>query len=362
MAVQGLSRATFVGVVAHNALGGRIASSSSRLPTALAYAARTYATANTAMLTPGTPAPQSKKAPKTVKKIKQAVSKSAAPTAADSSKIFQELSDVDRLKEMEKMMAMSELMPTVDPWGQVIQETLDVMIPYDLSKSKSVDKMNHNFTNWLKNHTALRTLIQMNAVPDKHFPKLGERWWDSPKEKLRRARAAFSTRSLDENALLASFRSEMLEQYITLNQAVVNRNEKQVLKLTTFQYQNDMLARMKSTNKIARRMVWNLHKTLSPVEVVSLRTTEGYMAQEPPRFGNRLMIHALVKFDTEQSLELYNDRGVALHPAAEDPDFSPAEKWRIPAQRKRVTEYLVLERRGWIISPWQFREQMWQSS
>ncbi|KAF9051408.1 hypothetical protein BJ165DRAFT_883143 [Panaeolus papilionaceus] len=295
--------------------------------------------------------------------MKQAAPKPAAPAAADSSQIFQELSDVDRLKEMEKMLAMSELMPTVDPWGQVIQETLDVMVPYDLSreslKTRPLDKLNHNFTNWLKNHTALQTLIRMGSVHNRAPPRVGDLWFSTPGARFQRMKMAFGTRSVDENALMAPLRAEALEQYITLNNAVANRDEKEILKLTTFQYQNDLLARLKSTNKIAKRIIWNMHKTLSPVEVVSLRTTEGYMAEEPPRYGNRLMVHALVKFDTEQSLELYNDRGMPLHPRGEDPDFSPAEKWRVPAQRKRVTEYLVLERRRWIRGPWQFREQVW---
>lgn len=36
------------------------------------------------------------------------------------------------------------------------------------------------------------------------------------------------------------------------------------------------------------------------------------------------------------------------------------EPWRVPAERRRVTEYLVLEKKGWsATTPWQFREQMW---
>jgi len=35
------------------------------------------------------------------------------------------------------------------------------------------------------------------------------------------------------------------------------------------------------------------------------------------------------------------------------------ESWRVPAARKRVTEYLILEKRMWIPGVWQFREQTW---
>lgn len=57
--------------------------------------------------------------------------------------------------------------------------------------------------------------------------------------------------------------------------------------------------------------------------------------------------------------------GAPLHtPATSSADAGvtpqdPNEPWRVPAQRRRVTEYLVLEKKGWAVYPWQFREQMW---
>ena len=69
---------------------------------------------------------------------------------------------------------------------------------------------------------------------------------------------------------------------------------------------------------------------------------------------------------------MYTVRGAPLHTPATPPSASstssadagaapqdPNEPWRVPAQRRRVTEYLVLEKKGWAVSPWQFREQMW---
>jgi len=32
----------------------------------------------------------------------------------------------------------------------------------------------------------------------------------------------------------------------------------------------------------------------------------------------------------------------------------------VAAERKRVTEYLVLEKRMWYDGPWTFREQLWE--
>ena len=36
------------------------------------------------------------------------------------------------------------------------------------------------------------------------------------------------------------------------------------------------------------------------MQVLSIRAMEGYLADAEPRFGNRLMVHGLVKFDMEQ--------------------------------------------------------------
>ena len=47
-------------------------------------------------------------------------------------------------------------------------------------------------------------------------------------------------------------------------------------------------------------MRWTLHRDVSPVKIVSLRTTQGYMAPDEPKAGHRLLVHALVRFDTEQ--------------------------------------------------------------
>jgi protein MBA1 len=62
---------------------------------------------------------------------------------------------------------------------------------------------------------------------------------------------------------------------------------------------------------------------------------------------------------------MYDAKGNALHKPANglppqwDIDANKPEPWRVPAERRRVTEYLVLEKRMWTQNPWQFREQMW---
>ena len=67
-----------------------------------------------------------------------------------------------------------------------------------------------------------------------------------------------------------------------------------------------------------------------------------------------------------QSLEIYDRKGRPLHTPAE-PEKTPIridtrkkpEDWRVPAAKRRVREYLVLEKRMWVQGPWVIREQMW---
>ena len=43
-----------------------------------------------------------------------------------------------------------------------------------------------------------------------------------------------------------------------------------------------------------------MHREYEPTRILSLRVIQGHLGDEEPRFGNRLMVHALLKFDTEQ--------------------------------------------------------------
>ncbi len=66
-----------------------------------------------------------------------------------------------------------------------------------------------------------------------------------------------------------------------------------------------------------------------------------------------------MRLDSLQSLEIYDKRGKAVHKSA---DGGPAVGLGIvPAEKRRVTEYLVLERRMWYDGPWLVREQMYES-
>jgi len=200
----------------------------------------------------------------------------------------------------------------------------------------------------------------MNALPGSK-PHSKQTW----RQRLWHSFQVFKTQSVEPGTLIAPLRQIALKSYEDLNVAVANRREKDIKKFTTFNYQDHALDLAKSfgSKNPHGRNIWQLHRTLTPTQVLSIRTTEGYLNSSAPRFGNRLMVHALIKFDTEQSLEMYDARGNALHTPVELPYMVDSDKsmesWRVPASRKRVTEYLVLERRMWIPGSWQFREQLW---
>jgi len=81
-----------------------------------------------------------------------------------------------------------------------------------------------------------------------------------------------------------------------------SRDDKEILKWTTYAYHKQSLELAKTLKSKYRdaKAIWELRREVNPTQVLSLRITEGYLAPENPRFGNRLLIHALVKFDTEQ--------------------------------------------------------------
>jgi len=271
------------------------------------------------------------------------------------------MTEEEQTKELDRMLVMAQFMPTMDPWGREVLDTLDVMIPHNVNyKSytrETYEQIKSNLTNTFKNAAALSTLASANSIPG-----ITTLYRKSLLQKIRELRQIFGTQSVEPDALVASFRSMALDLYILMNDAIANRNEKDLRKFTTSSYQKHVLEMLKTSKSKHpnTRLFWQLHREYQPSRILSLRVTQGHLGDEEPRFGNRLMIHALLKFDTEQSLEIYNQQGVALHVPASDEQKSTDT--RLPAQRKRVTEYLVMEKRMWLQGPWSFREQLWPSA
>ncbi|KAF8644921.1 hypothetical protein AX16_008203 [Volvariella volvacea WC 439] len=274
------------------------------------------------------------------------------------------MSEEEQLAQVEQILSMSRLFPTADPWGQRV-ETLDVMIPYSVGPSswKHYASWNDVRKQWMdnrynaaKNATSLLMLAQSDAIPGVNTSEANwtERFFTQWPWRI------WTTKSVKPSAWTAPLRQIALDTYKELNTAIAHEDSRVVKSLTTSTYHDHVLKLLKKSHNPALTKIWRFHKEVTPTRVISIRSTEGYLANEEPKFGNRMMVHALVKFDTEQSLEIYDKRGIALHTPANGEQVTPGQKI-VPAERRRVTEYLVLEKRMWYDGPWMIREQLWEA-
>lgn len=74
---------------------------------------------------------------------------------------------------------------------------------------------------------------------------------------------------------------------------------KAVKKFTASQYETHLAKLIRARNS-SRVYTWDLVKEETPCTVVSIRALPAHLGIAPPRFGNRLLIQVLVKFDTLQ--------------------------------------------------------------
>jgi len=219
---------------------------------------------------------------------------------------------------------------SVDPWLTHVP-TFDLHLPSYRSHKKNATLTDHlrvMFEN--QKNRAYNVVTMWRMAKDNAFPgvKVGTKW--SPQ--------LFRTQSTSSSAWLAPFRKIALETYKQLNEAVANRDDKTIRKLTAMDEQLHYL-------KLARQQdpshvyVWKFLGERSPCRVLSIRANMGHMGPEDT-FGSKLLVQALVKFDTLQGLEVYR-KGKLVH--TQEP--------------KPVVEYLVLQKRLWLNSPWVVRDR-----
>lgn len=166
----------------------------------------------------------------------------------------------------------------------------------------------------------------------------------------------FTTTSVSSKAWVEHIRRAALTSYQQLNVALASKDEKVIKELTTEAYQNAMI-RLKRSQNPNYKYIWRLHREVSPARILSIRASEANLAREDPKFGNRMLVHALVRIDTEQSLEIYDKRGLAMHGS----HSSQTKTGNGPAEIRRVTEYFIFEKRMWYDGPWIIREQLWEA-
>lgn len=167
--------------------------------------------------------------------------------------------------------------------------------------------------------------------------------------------------SASPNSWLAPMRRIAMDNYLAIGRAIADKDVATLKALT-------MADHAVKVNKIVRSRqpghVWQWRVTsdvsdktlfqeksffrplaISPAAtIVSIRSGEVYIAKEPPKRGNRLVIHALVKLETTQELKVFTKQGQEVNPGSEE----------------RVVEYLVFEKIGWYDNTWQVRDQIYK--
>lgn len=78
-----------------------------------------------------------------------------------------------------------------------------------------------------------------------------------------------------------------------------SNNERAIKSLTAYEFQAQALKTARKSPSTIKR-VWTFHGEASPCKVVSLRSMPAHMGSAPPATGCRLLIQALVRFDTWQ--------------------------------------------------------------
>ena len=97
-----------------------------------------------------------------------------------------------------------------------------------------------------------------------------------------------------------------------------SRDDKTIKRLTCGEQQLEYMKLLRSQDPRVTT-VWKFHGERRPCKVVSIRALDQYFASQPPRFGNRLAVQALVRFDTLQvcKLVLSSEGYVNMHHSTE---------------------------------------------
>ncbi|KAF8900380.1 hypothetical protein CPB85DRAFT_1439561 [Mucidula mucida] len=266
----------------------------------------------------------------------------------------EEMTEEERVEALEKQRIYSSFNPLSSMWS-VDAETLDHLIPYKTRWTSWADVKTtplNNLENRVRNFTANWKLAMYDSFPGRTIG-LQESW----QRFVSWPRNCLSTTSVKPDAWLAPLRDIAAQTYQDLNQAVADKDMRQARLFAKTSYRDDVLERIKKMNR-THKYFWHTHRELAPLKILSIRAVEFHFGSEDPPFGNRLLVQALCRIETEQSLEVYDQRGMAIHTPL-DPDADVRSGKRIPAQRRRVLEYLILEKKMFYDTPWYFREQMW---
>ncbi|KAF8438973.1 hypothetical protein L210DRAFT_850526 [Boletus edulis BED1] len=164
-----------------------------------------------------------------------------------------------------------------------------------------------------------------------------------------------SIRNNSPDALLAPLRQIALDTYRKVNTSVARGHEGTVKEFTSGSFQEKTIKAMRQrergqtwawsiTSDVSDAALFPKSKTPTPVDIVSIRAGEVYTENAEPVNGHRLLIQALVKFDTTQRINIVDKRGQAVNSDL--------------ARPRKVVQYLLLEKVGWYDTPWKIKDQL----
>ncbi|KAI0355970.1 hypothetical protein OH77DRAFT_1453637 [Trametes cingulata] len=314
-------------------IAGRAASSSASLSrtwsSTLVIQHRCYAAAASAQKTKEKIAVASAAPPSTSRKAGKAVT----PQQAAKDSAASEKNTEDELRTIEAMHRMAETNEM--DLSSVPLDLLDLHVPSWRSHKEGATLMDHfrailqTQRNWFFNARALYQIAKAKSIPG---VKVKSPWsWQ-----------LFATQSIKPTAWLAPFRKAALDAYKQVNSAVAARDENTVKSLTVGEQRAAYMKLIRSQNPNYYN-VWKFHGERTPCRVVSIRAAEANYELKAPRFGSRLVVQAVVRFDTIQSVETYSKRTRVGE-----------------TQPKPVVEYLVFQKRMWYDSPWVIRDRLYE--
>ncbi|KAJ4492356.1 hypothetical protein C8R41DRAFT_902903 [Lentinula lateritia] len=244
----------------------------------------------------------------------------------------------------------------IDIWAHPV-DTLDVAIPYATapwSRSK-FSSVKERLSQWLSNQKnkgkslfSMMRLVSYDSLPGIDTQSMGFMGT------LRMPLHLCTSSSTKSTSWIAPLRKILLENYISMQHALAKHDKEELSRLTQPPFYQEVEKLVKKGK--ANNYIWTLHREVSPAKIISIRSTEGHLGPVPPPNGNRLLVNALVRFETEQSLEVYDAQGNALH--TPEPG-APKKSRRIPAEKRQLTEYYVFEKRMYYNTPWQIKERLY---
>ncbi|KZO95379.1 hypothetical protein CALVIDRAFT_168761 [Calocera viscosa TUFC12733] len=286
----------------------------------------------------------------------KSAARSAAKSAASSSKnsaAAQRIADVQRKREeLEEERRRGEISqrrnnPFSDPLNTAVSlPLLSVVPPVSWSTLKGVwprgrvwwvwDRIVNSFTNAV-------TLLWM--ARGQHLPLIHP---SKQPASFREIYLAWLDRSPNRLRWLGALRKEASDLYLKVNEAIASGDKHKTLVSLCQNDYHDLAVRRARAHGPDTVLEWRFHGEASPTRIISIR--EGSV---PIGSGTLFLTHALVRFDTMQSLRVTKvpsqkkgRQAIALTPPK-------------PAVPKRVVEYLVLEGREYDDRvQWRFKAQL----